>query len=321
MFGLGKTVSEEDLVDLHGKVALVTGGNTGIGYATIQMLARRGAKVYMGARDKGRAEEAIKQLNSEDIKDGSVHWLNLELSDPRAARRAGQEFLEKETRLDIIVNNAARSTPGPYKLDKDGFLDIMVLNHMSHFALTEVLLPLLQDTAKEPGSDVRIVNVTSTAHGLVKPATFATKAAFNADYGESVLGYIKTYGNSKLANVLHVKALQRRLDAQAVPITCLAAHPGPVKTAGSDDFLASLPYVGWVFKDYVGPWVFKAWRTGAMTVAFAAAGKVVREQRETYRGAYLVPIATIAAPSSFALDERLQTELYETTEKFLAELL
>jgi NAD(P)-dependent dehydrogenase (short-subunit alcohol dehydrogenase family) len=114
--------------------------STGIGYATIQMLARKGAKVrhtrgssrsvltwlqvYMGARDEGRALEAIKQLQADNINDGSVHWLKLDLSDPRAAQRAAQEFLEKEKRLDIIgefqrisfypimlsisVNNAAR---------------------------------------------------------------------------------------------------------------------------------------------------------------------------------------------------------------------
>lgn len=104
------------------------------------MLARKGAKVrhtrgssrsvltglqvYMGARDEGRALEAIKQLQADNINDGSVHWLKLDLSDPRAAQRAAQEFLEKEKRLDIIgefqrisfypimlsisVNNAAR---------------------------------------------------------------------------------------------------------------------------------------------------------------------------------------------------------------------
>jgi len=314
-----KSVSEDDLVDLHGKVAIVTGGNTGIGYATIQMLARKGAKVYMAARSEERALEAIKQLQSENINDGSVHWLKLDLSDPRAAKRAAQEFLEKETRLDIIVNNAGRSSPGPYKLDKDGFLDIMVQNHISHFALTDALLPLMKETAKESGSDVRIVNVSSLAHTRVKPETFATREVFNKDYGNSVSGYLDTYGNSKLANVLHIKELQKRLIAESVPITCIAAHPGAVKTVGSDGFLASIPYFGGFLKR-IGPLVFGPWRNGAMTVAFAAAGKEVGGQREKYRGVYMVPIAAIAPPSKYALDERLQRECYESTEKFIAEL-
>jgi len=315
-----KSVSEEDLVDLHGKVVLVTGGNTGIGYATIQMLARKGAKVYMGARDEGRALEAIKQLQADNINDGSVHWLKLDLSDPRAAQRAAQEFLEKENRLDIIVNNAGRSSPGPFKLDKDGLLDIMVCNHISHFALTDALLPLMKETAKEPGSDVRIINVSSLTHTRVKPTTFATRDAFNKDYGESVSGYLATYGNSKLANVLHIKALQKRLIAESVPITRIAADPGTTKTVALDRFFTSIPYVGGFLKKYVGPF-FGSWRNGAMTVAFAAAGKEVMDKRETYQGVYMVPIATISPASKFGLDERLQEELYETTEKIISELV
>ncbi|KAJ7342583.1 NAD-P-binding protein [Mycena albidolilacea] len=313
------SVSEEDLVDLHGKVAVVTGGNTGIGYATIQMLARKGAKVYMAARSEERALEAIKQLQSENINDGNVHWLKLELSDPREAKRAAQEFLEKETRLDILVNNAAKS--GPFKLDEDGLLDIMVLNHISHFAFTDTLLPLMKETAKESGSDVRIVNVSSMAYNRVKAETFATREAFNKSYGNSFSGYLDTYGHSKLANILHIKALQRRLTAASIPITCIALHPGAVRTAGSDGFLAAnIPYLGGFLAKYIAPLVFHPWRYGAMSVAFAAAGAEVAEKRETYRGVFLVPIAAIASPSEFALDERLQEECYETTEKIIAEL-
>ncbi|KAJ7476910.1 NAD(P)-binding protein [Mycena galericulata] len=336
-----KTVSEEDLVDLHGKVALVTGGNTGIGYATIQMLARRGAKVYMGARDEGRAAIAIKQLESENINDGSVHWLKLDLSHPRLVRAAAKDFLEKEQRLDILVNNAA-SGPGPYKLTEDGFLDCMVINHFGHFVLTDTLLPLLKETAKTSSADVRIVNVASMVHAQAKPETFSTKEAFNKNYGDSINGRLNTYGTSatptvfssfrvthpyvnhagisKLANILHMKELQKRLNAESIPITCLSLHPGAIATNGSAQFLEKVPYFGWFLKRFVGPLVFGAPSTAAMTVAFAAAGTEVAEQRAKYQGAYLVPIATIAAPSSFAQDERLQRELYDTTEKFIAEL-
>ncbi|KAJ7165982.1 NAD-P-binding protein [Mycena filopes] len=313
------SVSEADLVDLHGKVAIVTGGNTGIGYATIQMLARKGAKVYMAARDEGRALEAIKQLESEDIKDGSVHWLKVDLSDPRAAHAAAKDFFEKETRLDILVNNAGRSA-GPNKIDKDGLLDMMVTNHISHFALTDALLPLMKDTAKENGSDVRIVNLSSSAHALISPTTFATRESLNKDYGPSFNQSLNTYGNSKLANTLHIKALQKRLDAEGVSITCLAAHPGPIKTIGSKDFLTGVPYLGGFIANYLGPLFFGSWRKGAMTAAFAAAGRKVVDQRERYRGAYLVPVATLSEASSCARDERLQGELYDTTERVIREM-
>ncbi|THV07505.1 NAD(P)-binding protein [Dendrothele bispora CBS 962.96] len=315
-----KSVSEEDLVDLHGKVAIVTGGNTGVGYATIQMLARKGAKVYMGARDQDRATEAITKLEEEGINDGSVHWLKLDLSDPRTAQSAGKEFLEKEQRLDILVNNAARGSFGPYKLTKDGLLDIMVVNHISHFAFTEALLSLMKTTAKEPNSDVRIVNVTSLAHSRVKPENYTTKEAFNKDYGESFNGYLDTYGNSKLANILHIKELQKRLKAESIPITCISAHPGAIKTTGSDKFLLTIPIFTSLVKNWIAPLFFGPWRKGAMTIGYAAAGKDVKDQREEWQGVYVLPYAAITKPSSYALDERLAKELYDTTEKILRDL-
>lgn len=317
---LRKTPSENDLVDLHGKVALVTGGNCGIGYATVQMLARNGAKVYMAARNEGRAEAAIKQLQAENLNDGSVHWLKIDLLDPRDAQRAAKEFRQKEQRLDILVNNAAMTAVGHFDLTQDGFLDVMVVNHISHFALTDALLPLLTATAREPGADVRIVNLTSAAHAHVKPESFSTKQAFNKDYGPSTGHLLRTYGTSKLANILHIKALQTRLAAQDVPITCIAVHPGAIKTPGSASFLGGIPRIGSFLKTYIGPLLFAPPRKGALTVAFAAAGKDVAAQRDKYMGAYLVPIATLAAPSKYALDERLQKELYESTAQFVREM-
>ncbi|KAK7053759.1 NAD-binding protein [Favolaschia claudopus] len=310
------SVSDENLVDLRGKVVIVTGGNTGIGYATIQMLARKGAKVYMGARSEERALAAIKNLQAENINDGSVHWLKLDLSDPRAAKRAAQEFLGKETRLDILGVSAL----GPFKLDKDGLLDIMVTNHLSPFAFTDTLLPLMKETAKESGSDVRIVNVSSRAHERLKPETLATPESINHYYGDTINGNLLSYGLTKLANILHIKELQKRLIAESIPITCIAVDPGTVKTAGSDEWLASIPYFGWLLKNYIGPLVFKPWRNGAMPVSFAAAGKDVAAQREKYQGVYIAPMASISQPNSAALDERLQRECYETSQTIIAAL-
>jgi len=190
-----KSISEDDLTDLNGKVAIVTGGNTGIGYATVQFLARKGAKVYIAARSGDKARDAIREIEAELQKDatgenvGSVHWLPLNLSDPRLAKEAGTQFLREEERLDILVNNASHTSYGPYKIDKDGLLDIMVVNHISHFVLTETLLPLLKSTAALDESDVRIVNVTSIAHKQANPDSFIGKESLNKQYGMSLTTY------------------------------------------------------------------------------------------------------------------------------------
>ncbi|KAJ6575562.1 hypothetical protein DFH09DRAFT_1078527 [Mycena vulgaris] len=188
----------DDLVDLHGKVVILNGGNTEIGYATIQILARKGAK-------------------AEGLNDGSVHSLQLDLSDPRAAHRSAKELLEKEQRLDILVNNAATVTR-PFKLTPDGILNMMVIN--SRRTPTQ-------------GSTRR--------HSL-------QKEAFNKDYGTSFM----------------------RLNAEAVPITCISLHPGAIKSEAS-----------------AGSWapsrLSEDSSRRAMTVAFAAVGKEVAAQRTLHQ--------------------------------------
>ncbi|KIK62758.1 hypothetical protein GYMLUDRAFT_242403 [Collybiopsis luxurians FD-317 M1] len=103
MFG---SREELELTDFYGKVAIVTGGNSEIGYVTIQFLAEQGAKVYMGSRNEEKALKAIEEIQANlcqrNKTDGSVHWLRLDLSDPRLVKRAAEELLQKEERLDII---------------------------------------------------------------------------------------------------------------------------------------------------------------------------------------------------------------------------
>ncbi|KAK7017209.1 NAD-binding protein [Favolaschia claudopus] len=309
-------ISIKDLPNLRGKVVIVTGGNTGIGYATIQILARRGAKVYMAARNESRAKEAIHKMqsDSEGLGEGSVEWLELDLSDPRSAARAAQMFLGKERRLDMLINNAAVSS-GPFKLTSDGLLDIMVTNYLSHVVLINGLLPLLKQTAAEPNSDVRIIALTSAAHTMVNPETFATKESLNRQYGDSMKGYLTTYGNTKLAIILHIKALQKRLSAEGALITCVSVHPGAITTAGGQKFVRSLPLVGWGVAKVLMPMVFGSWEEGALTVLYAA----VAGPRDGLRGEYVTPKG-IEAPSKEAMDERLSEEVYETTERVVREL-
>lgn len=127
-------------------------------------------------------------------------------------------------------------------------------------------------------------------------------------------------GLSKLANILHIKQLQRLLNSENVPITCISVHPGPVATVGANGFMNSVPYLGWFIAKYIGPLFFVSWRQGAMTSAFAAASKEIQFHRERYEGVYLTPVARISEPSSSALDPRLASELYDTTHEVLKEL-
>ncbi|KAF7319106.1 hypothetical protein HMN09_00246900 [Mycena chlorophos] len=306
---------QDEHINLNGKVAVVTGGNSGIGYTTIQMLCRKG--VYMGARDEGRASAAIKKLEEEGLGGGSVHWLKLDLSSVSAAVAAAEELLQKETRLDILVNNAARQVPGPFEIDAQGLRDIMAVNHVAPFAFTEALLPLLERTAKEDGSDVRVVNVSSMGHTGVAPVTFASIEALNQDFGASFMNSVKTYGLSKLANILHIKNLQQRLKQRGVQITCIALHPGVVRTPATAGMMKLFPVLGWVAYRLA----FSSADVGGNSILFAAAGKAVAEKRELYEGGYLVPTGKLVKPSASAQSTQLATELYVTSKKVVDELL
>ncbi|KAJ3860456.1 hypothetical protein EV359DRAFT_49073, partial [Lentinula novae-zelandiae] len=191
-------------------------------------------------------------------------------------------------------------------------------SHISHFLLTEILLPLLKSTAAQDDSDVRIVNVTSIYHTRVKVESFVGKESFSKDYGDTLSGHLYVYGVSKLANILHIKHLQAQLNSESARITCLAVHPGTVRTTGVQRFFDSIRFFGWFLQKVVEPIWFVSWTQGAMTSAFAAAGKETK--RKMYEGAYLTPVGKISKPSENAMDERLRNELYETTKEVLKEM-
>ncbi|KAG1870814.1 hypothetical protein F4604DRAFT_1770621 [Suillus subluteus] len=283
-----------DLPDLSGKVILITGGNTGIGYSTVKHLARRGAKVYMAARNQTKAEEAITQLKAEGLGpgNGDVIWLELDLKDPRNAKKAAEEFMKQEKRLDVLSQYM--------------FLfvhDFGILNEshvISHIVLTRTLQALLDQTAAEPNSDVRIVVVASDAHRFLKSSLSPTFAR---------------YCVSKLMNMLYAFELQRHLTAVGSPITVIALHPGAVNTFSDKPPLSN-------FKFIVKPIVslfFLHPDQGAYNSAFAAASEEVVEQREKYKGAYLTPVGKLTEPTEVAKDEGLAKELWDTVDKFLEE--
>ncbi|KAJ3573515.1 hypothetical protein NP233_g2380 [Leucocoprinus birnbaumii] len=314
-----RQISEEDLGDLHGKVVIITGGYSGVGYCTTQFLARKGAKIYLATRNEEGTKEAIQKLENEGIGDGSLHWLRIELSDPRSAKSAAEEFLQKEERLDILINNAGK-VAGPYGLTKDGLQDTMTINYLSHFVLTENLLPLLIKTSKQEGSDVRVVNLASSGHTAVSPTSFAGKECFNKDWGPGFNKEMSTYGYSKLANILHTKHLQRRLNEQQVDIICVAIDPGMVRTPNIQKLANSVSSIMRMMMQFIFIFALVPMRQGAMNSVYTAASPEVKVKAEAFKGMYVTPVGKITDPSPAAREQRLENELYDTTLEILKEL-
>ncbi|KAF8191213.1 hypothetical protein BJ912DRAFT_306073 [Pholiota molesta] len=276
-----------DLADLSGKVVIVTGANTGIGYSTVKHLARKGAKVYLGARSEERGKAAVAKLQEEGIGAGEVIYLHVDISTPLLAHQAAQGFLALESRLDVLVNNAAVIWDGHQanKTAKDGITEMMMTNHIGTFQFTKTLLPTLLKTAEQPGSDVRIVTVGSDGHwraaAAADPNLKFTLDTFKDHYtGASVPSFAR-YGVSKLANTLFANTLARRLSSAG--IISLSLHPGLVNTSLATRF--SFPRLTNLLMSVVATEP----DTGAYTSCFAAASPIVRKEAEKYNGTYLTP--------------------------------
>ncbi|RUS72780.1 hypothetical protein EGW08_019457 [Elysia chlorotica] len=200
---------------LNGKTVVITGCNTGIGFETAKDLAQRGARIIMACRDMERCEAAASKIK-DIVNSNNVICKKLDLSSFESIRAFCDEFNRTEARLDILINNAGVMMC-PRMLTKDGLEMQLGTNHFGHFLLTNLLLDKLK--ASRPS---RIVAVSSRAHTRTQ--------GINFDDINSEKSYEKmtAYSQSKLANILHVKELTRRLEGTGV--TAYALHPGVVAT-------------------------------------------------------------------------------------------
>ncbi|WBW74779.1 short chain dehydrogenase [Schizosaccharomyces osmophilus] len=216
--------SFQDIPNLHGKVAVVTGSSSGIGYVTALQLAIKGAKVYLAGRNEEKYITAIKNIQ-EECKDADVVFLHMDLLDFESVYQAAEVFLAKETKLDLLINNAGMMF-GKYQLTKDGYERQIQTNYLSPYLFTYLLIPALRRAAEQskPG-DVRIVNVSSMGY-MFAPYSGIYFPDINLPH---VLGGEQTrYGQTKYANILHALALADRLEKYG--IYSVSLHPGIVRT-------------------------------------------------------------------------------------------
>ena len=207
----------EEMPDQTGKIVIITGANSGLGFGASRELARKGAKVILACRSLEKAEEAILEIR-EEIPDADVEAMELNLASLDSVRSFVEQFKEKYDRLDILINNAGVMQP-PYMETEDKLELQMGVNHFAHFALTAGLMGLIKGT---PGS--RIINQSSVAH------TRAGRFDFESINNEEKYGRTKTYSTSKLANLLFTYELDRRLKENSIDAIAIGVHPGYTTT-------------------------------------------------------------------------------------------
>src|SRR5262252_83059 len=208
--------TEADVPDQSGRTAVITGGNSGIGFEAARVLATRGARLILGCRDRGKAHDAVTRIRTA-APGTDVGVVPLDLASLESVRAAAGQIRSGCEGIDLLINNAGVMMP-PYGVTADGFELQFGINHLGHFALTGLLLDRL---AGRPGA--RVVTVSSNSH---------REGRINFDDLQSRHGYrrIAGYGQSKLANLMFTYELQRRLAAAGNPAIAAAAHPGLTRT-------------------------------------------------------------------------------------------
>ncbi|WP_375001611.1 oxidoreductase [Aeromicrobium sp. CTD01-1L150] len=207
--------STDDIPDLAGRRAVITGVTGGLGFHTALELGRAGAALTVTARNPSKADDTVARLRAE-LPDLDVEVLALDLADLADARRAGAELVRRHDQIDVLVNNAGIMIP-PYSTTADGFELQIGTNHIGHFAWTAELWPVLRR------SGARIVSVSSVAHTTVRGIDLRTLAAEGPPRRYKRW---RSYGESKLANLVFALELDRRAKASGLATVSVAAHPG-----------------------------------------------------------------------------------------------
>lgn len=272
-----------------GKLALVTGANSGMGMATVEALSDAGAKVVMLCRSEVRGREALEKLTAG--KDREIQLMLCDLGDYESIRSFAAEFKKKFGKLDILVNNA-----GFISLDRqetrEGVERQFGINHLGHFLLTTELMELM-------GEGARIVVVASGAHKAGK---------IHFDDINLTRGYnvVKAYGQSKLANVLFTRELARRLRDRGITVNC--CHPGAVATNMGVNRETGF---GKTITGLLRPF-FQTPAEGARTAVFLATDESVKE----ITGEYFYK-CKIAKSSKRSHDMEAAARLWELSERMV----
>ncbi len=291
-------------VRLDGKTVVVTGCNTGIGKETVVDLCGRGARVIMACRSQKRMEEAAAEVRARTQgSGGTVALYILDLSDMKSIRDCAKQILEKEDRIDILINNAGVMMC-PFGKTKDGLEMQMGTNHFGHFLFTNLLLDKIKASAPS-----RIVTVASRAHiDFVKDMILE-----DLNYEHKPYSRVEAYGQSKLANILFTRELARRLEGTGV--TCYSLHPGVVFTEIARHVEES--YIP--FKDFLKTILFpvisyflKSPKEGSQTTIHCAVEPTLNNES----GKYYADCAE-SQPTKYAQDDVMAKKLWDLSERIV----
>jgi len=287
----------ENIPNMSGKVVIITGANSGIGFEASRALALHGATVIMACRNLEKGQIAVQQI-LEQQPSGQVILERLDLADLSSVQDFAAKFLAQFDRLDILINNAGVMAT-PYRKTTDGFELQFGTNHLGHFKLTALLIDRLQNT---PNS--RVVTVSSNAHLLGR---------INFDDLNADKSYQKwlAYGQSKLANVLFGYELQRRSARDGRNPISVVAHPGYAAT--------NLQHTTSFFS-FLNPLMAQSPQMGALPILYAATSPEIQGGEyigpDGFLGQHGYPHKATSSRSSH--DQNTAEQLWKVSEQLTA---
>ncbi|KAL2850724.1 hypothetical protein BJY01DRAFT_125756 [Aspergillus pseudoustus] len=272
------TFTEQHIPDLTGKVTIVTGSTSGVGFEAAAILYSKNATVYLAARSSEKATTAIAAIKGSAECAGSrgtLRFLSLDLSDLPSIKSSAQEVLQRETRLDILIHNAAVMRPPPGSTTSLGHDLEMGTNCLGPFTFNDLLLPLMRHTvANAPKDSVRVVWLSSIiAFGVVRGGfVFDDRTGSPAVLKDALENYMQ----SKVGNVFFASEMARRMGTDG--IISLSVNPGLMKT----ELQRHAPPI----QSTIMGIVFKPPRYGAYSELFAALSSQITASQN---GAFIIP--------------------------------
>ncbi|KAJ8472767.1 hypothetical protein ONZ45_g16538 [Pleurotus djamor] len=287
--------SVDDIPDLTGQVALVTGANTGIGKETAKALLAHNATVYIAARNAEKSAEAIRDLMA--ITGKEARFIQLDLADLKSVKKAASEFLNREKRLDMLFNNGGVMIPPIELLTADGYDLTFGTNVLGHFYLTKLLLPVLLSTAKDSERPARVMTTSSGAAIFASDLNYDT---FKDGPARLKKGNQNMYVQSKFGNLVFSTELARRYGDQG--IVSAGLNPGNIKT----DLQRMMSPLQHFFID----WLLSPLPMGALTQLWGA----TTANPKAIQGKFLGPWARVGKTHIPATDPAIGKKLWDWLE-------
>lgn len=290
-----KNWNTDQIPDLKGKTTIITGGNTGLGYEIALQLAKKGATIIIACRSVAKGEEALVKIEKEVFGAFSGQVIPLDLTEVDSIRKFVCEFKRSYNTLDLLINNAGVVNLKERSVTSSGIEMHMATNHLGHFALTGLLYSIIKKTP-----NARVLTMSSGGH------KYGDIDFEDLNWEKRPYNRVKSYGDSKLANLLFVRSLQERFDKDAISAISVATHPGLSATERQQ----TIGIGGWLTKVLAQP----VWK-GALPALKAATDLGVKPL-DYYGPKYGMcgyPKLTQMHPK--ALDKKLADKLWKVSEQ------